>query len=288
LNLVFTIPSSMEPGVTYLRVRCSDGSVPAPGSCSNSRTGEIEDHAIVIEDPNGPCIPFAQRWTQDGDYIDGVQLGSIANVGTGGLRGRAYRDHPLSTTILAAGGSYDLIVSSGLDSIQFFDVFIDLNNDGDLSDSDEHVGRTGTTTPGQIDTISFTLPTTVIPGPARMRVRSSNADTAITACADLALAGSGETEDYRVELTNTTGSTDQSDQGATIIPVQATQQILIVLESPPVEVTIDVRDGMGRLIHSTGATGQRTTLDGSTWARGTYLVTVTSRHFRLTRVIAWP
>jgi hypothetical protein len=278
----------MTPGLTHLRIRCSDGSLAAPGSCANSRTGEIEDHVVVVEDPAGPCIPFLGRWTQGGAFIDGVELGGISNLGSGGLRGPGYTDHPLLSTILSADSTYDLVLTPGTDTALYFDAFADLDLDGDLQDANEHLGRVAANGAGQPVTLTFTLPSTVLPGIARFRVRASNADSAITACEDLEHSGTGETEDYRVDLTTTTGLPHLDPQRLLAVPQPHDGTIRVDLPSNVRSGQLELRDAMGRLITRTPITGPTATLQAQGLATGTYLLTAIMPDGRYSTKLHWP
>lgn len=288
LTLPFTVPAGMTPGITHLRIRCSDGSLAAPGSCANSRTGEIEDHVVVVEDAAGPCIPFLGRWTQGGAYIDGVELGSISNLGSGGLRGPAYTDHPSLSTILSADSTYDLVLTPGSDTALAFDAFVDLNLDGDLEDADEHLGRVLASGAGQPVTLTFTLPSTVLPGAARFRVRASNADTVITACQDLTDQGTGETEDYRVDLTTSTSLQTPASQRLRALPQPLDGTIRVDL---PLNVTsgrIELRDAMGRLLAHAPINGPTMFIQTQGLATGTYLLTAFTPSGHHSAKVHWP
>ncbi|MBK6370287.1 MAG: hypothetical protein IPF64_10805 [Flavobacteriales bacterium] len=65
--------------------------------------GQVVDVLFIVDDPDGPCIPGSLHWTSEGDFIDGVQLGDINNVGSGAPYGPAYTDHtaPLQPDSLA-------------------------------------------------------------------------------------------------------------------------------------------------------------------------------------------
>ncbi|MBL8002686.1 MAG: T9SS type A sorting domain-containing protein [Flavobacteriales bacterium] len=288
LSLPFTVPAGMAPGITHLRIRCSDGSLAAPGSCANSRTGEIEDHVVVVVDPAGPCIPFLGRWTQGGAFIDGVELGGINNLGSGGLRGPAYTDHPLLSTILSADSTYDLVLTPGSDSALFFDAFADLDLDGDLQDANEHLGRVAANGAGQPVTLTFTLPSAVLPGVARFRVRASNADSVITACQDLEHGGTGETEDYRVDLTTTTGLRALAPQRMRAVPQPHDGTIRVDLPFNVTSGRIELRDALGRLLAHTPITGPTAILQAQGLATGTYLLSAIMPNGRDSAKVHWP
>jgi hypothetical protein len=287
LTLSFTLPANMDPGQTHLRLRCSDGNAPAPQSCASSTTGEIEDVVIVVEDASGPCIPYVAQWTQRGDHIDGVQLGALGNVGTGSTRGRAYNDYRALSAPINVGTPYDLFLTAGADSLHTFDAFIDLNGDADLEDVDEHLGRVQTTVPGAQATISFTLPSTALPGNALFRVRASDADTLIGGCGDLA-PGTGETEDYTVIISTSTGTF--TPEPSTFKVISRSDQGSVVLLAPEqwIGELVQVFDAAGRCIHQGRVEGQTTMIPAGRWGTGAYTLRVGTSPQAQSRVFIWP
>lgn len=288
INLIFTLPAGMAPGMSHLRLRCSDGNAVAPASCANSLTGEIEDHVVVVEDAAGPCIPYVSRWTQDGHFIDGVLLGSISTSATGGLRGLAYQDHTGLSTLLTAGMSYDLVLTAGTNSLHHFDAFIDLDLNGDLSGPGEHIGHAVTNQPGGQATITFTVPNTSLSGVALLRVRCSAGDTIVDGCADLVPYGLGETEDYTVQLDNTTGVPSLTAAG---FSVQARPDLGLVLVTASASLrgqSVRVVNMIGQPVFEGRVTGTTTAIPAAHWASGAYVISVPTSPARNSIVIGWP
>ncbi|MBK8612098.1 MAG: hypothetical protein IPN85_01170 [Flavobacteriales bacterium] len=288
LNLNFTLPATMAPGMTHLRLRCSDGNAVAPGSCENSLTGEIEDHVVVVEDAAGPCIPYVSRWTQDGHYIDGLQLGSISSSGSGGLRGLAYTDNTSQSTLLTAGTSYDLVLTAGSSDQHHFDSFIDLDLNGDLSGAGEHIGHAITTQPGGQTTITFTLPFTSLSGAALLRVRCSASDTITDGCVDLVPAGLGETEDYTVQLDNPTGVPSATAGG---FSVQARPDLGLVIVTASASLQgqrLRVVNMLGQHVFEGRVTGTTTMIPATSWVSGAYVVSLPGSPLRNSTVVGWP
>ena len=62
----------------------------------------------------GPCVPTSTNGTSDGDFIDGVQLGSISNLNSGGTTGATYNDYTAQySTQLQRGSAYAVTITSG-------------------------------------------------------------------------------------------------------------------------------------------------------------------------------
>ncbi|MCC7503533.1 MAG: T9SS type A sorting domain-containing protein [Flavobacteriales bacterium] len=288
MNLNFTLPPTMAPGMTHLRLRCSDGNTLAPGSCESSLTGEIEDHVVVVEDAMGPCIPYVSRWTQDGHFIDGVQLGSISTSGTGGLRGLAYDDNTSLSSVLTAGTSYDLVLTAGANSVHHFDAFIDLDMNGDLGGPGEHIGHAVTSQPGDQATITFTVPFTSLSGATLLRVRCSASDTIADGCADLVPDGLGETEDYTVQLDNPTGVPIVIVGGFSVQARPDLGSVVVTTSKNGEGQHLRVVNMLGQHVFEGHVTGPTTMIPATNWASGTYVVSLPATATRNSTVVYWP
>ena len=114
-------------------------------------------------DDGSPCIPVYTYGTIDGDYIDGFQLNTINNVGSGSPNGWPYSDYRLSgpgfITSAAPGGTYTATITSGADgSGDHYTSWADLNND--LTFARNEVLGQGTTGGGGVQTtlVDVTIP----------------------------------------------------------------------------------------------------------------------------------
>lgn len=287
LQLPFTVPASMPAGQTHLRLRCSDGNGTAPTSCGASTTGEIEDVLVVVEDPAGPCIPYVRAWTQQGTFIDGVLLGSIANTGSGALRGPAYSDLRAQRTTLDAGATYDLQLTAGTDSLHVFDAFLDVNADGDLDDSEEHLGRVSTTAPGGQATLTFTVPVSAVPDTVLLRIRVSDAGAPLPGCGDLPM-GRGETEDYGAVLSNTTSLSPLVPGDLLVRPLPDAGLVLVDTPEHWHGGDLLVVDALGRQVHQGRVTGTRMSIPAARWSPGVHFVRVITPTGPTARPFIWP
>ena len=126
--------------------------------------------ALLIEEDLPPVVyPSSKGNNVSDEWIADVNIGSINR--TSGADGGYYDGTAMSTTA-AKGGTVSVSLSpghSGTTYPEVWRVWIDLNHDGDFTDTDEEVfgsGQSQTTVTG-----SFTLPTThAYTGPTRMRV----------------------------------------------------------------------------------------------------------------------
>ncbi|MCC6841154.1 MAG: hypothetical protein IT230_13435 [Flavobacteriales bacterium] len=149
---------------------------------------------------SGPCTPTAAVGTGEGDFIDGVQLGSINNTGSGA--GPAYNNFMSMSATLAEGASYNLIITGGTYSPDHYAAWIDYNADNTFS-SAEKLGEFTSSAPGQSQTINFSVPAGATPGSTRLRVRGVYHNTGeptpgTDPCFNYAF---GETEDYGINIT---------------------------------------------------------------------------------------
>ncbi|MEO8589199.1 MAG: GEVED domain-containing protein, partial [Flavobacteriales bacterium] len=62
-DLPFTTPALCPAGQHILRVRSQFSLQFNPDPCADNLYGEIVDIAVVVSDPDGPCIPFVGDWT---------------------------------------------------------------------------------------------------------------------------------------------------------------------------------------------------------------------------------
>lgn len=196
-TLVFTVPTTATSGVTQMRVRCVDNGGATIDACSDYQYGETEDYLVDITATGGICIPDPPNGTTDGDFIDGVELGTISNTGSGGVGSPNYQDYTNQSTNLTAGTTYDLDITGGTFAGDTYAAWIDYNNDLQFDPITEKLGEFATFVPFETQTITFTVPTTAVAGPKTLRVRGVFQVTNIDACSDY---NYGETEDYTVEI----------------------------------------------------------------------------------------
>lgn len=136
--------------------------------------------------------------------ISSVQLGAINNpTGSSG-----YGDYTAQSTNLSLSSTNSIIVtnSSG-DGLINLSIWIDWNQDGDFTDTDEEI-LCGIDN-GGAGTFTINVPTTASLGSTRMRLRS---DYWATSCSSCGSTANGEVEDYTVNITGSaitwTGNVD--------------------------------------------------------------------------------
>ncbi|MBE0661542.1 MAG: fibronectin type III domain-containing protein [Bacteroidales bacterium] len=155
------------------------------------------------------------------EWIQRVQLGSINN--NSGNNG-GYADFTNLSATLVAGTSNTIIITPGRTSTKYreaYRIWIDYNQDGDFLDSGEEIVNVNKTTSTSISR-SFTVPTTALNGPTRMRV-SMKYNASPTSCEIFAR---GEVEDYTVVISNTATQNFAGPSG------ESTDAELIVYPNP--------------------------------------------------------
>ena len=145
-----------------------------PGNTCTSTTSTFDCGEVVVTlISTGPttayCTPQYAVGTANGDYIDGVTLGSISNLNTGSSTGSSFNNFTNISTALQANTQYTLQVQNNPDFAEIVAAWIDYNQDLTFT-SDELLGQTSVS-PGATGSINFTTPSNALLGNTRMRVR---------------------------------------------------------------------------------------------------------------------
>ena len=191
-------------------------SVSLTATNSGGSDNETKTSYITVTSTLSYCTPTYTTGTTDGDYTDGVVLGSINNQSTGSSGGPNYNDYTFMTTNLAQSSSNTLSITSGAYSTDDYAAWIDYNKDGVFSSS-EKLGQVSCTSAFQTMTINFTVSGTAPTGSTRLRVRCAyNTSGAMDPCSSY---GYGETEDYSVNITSSGTSAPVADFTANVTTV---------------------------------------------------------------------
>ncbi|MFN5628371.1 MAG: GEVED domain-containing protein [Bacteroidota bacterium] len=142
------------------------------------------------------CIPTSTNGTTGGDFINGVNLGTINNQNTGSTTGTTYNDYSNLSTDISQAGTFSLTINGGTFANGFYGAWIDYNGDSTFT-ANEKLGQVQTNTPNQSVTITFTVPLTAGLGTKRLRVRSARNTNNMDPCQNYTR---GETEDYTVNI----------------------------------------------------------------------------------------
>ena len=135
-----------------------------------------------------------------GDYIDDVIIGAFSDLSTGCSTGNYY-DGTGDTIEISLADPVSISLTAGF-SNQYYGIWIDLNDDGDFSDTGEFVwsnstasGSSGTATTG-----SFTIPSTFTTGTYRLRIIDHYGGSQMLASESCTGTSYGEYHDYMVKI----------------------------------------------------------------------------------------
>ncbi|MEZ5047461.1 MAG: GEVED domain-containing protein [Chitinophagaceae bacterium] len=145
--------------------------------------------------PNCYCTPTHTNNPTCTDQITNVTLATLNNTST--CPPLAYTLYSTPITQVTAGSVYNLSVTTNNNNI--LSLWIDYNQDGIL-DATEWTQIATTTTANTATTIPITIPATATTGNTLMRIRSrlsGNVNGATDACTPM---GSGESEDYVLDI----------------------------------------------------------------------------------------
>ncbi|KAF0201162.1 MAG: fibronectin type iii domain [Bacteroidetes bacterium] len=210
------------------------------------------------------------------EWIQRVQLGSINN--NSGNNG-GYADFTTLSATLVKGTSNTIIITPGWAGTRYreaYRVWIDYNQDGDFLDSGEQVVNVTRTTSTSISR-SFTVPTTALNGPTRMRV-SMKYNASPTSCEIFAR---GEVEDYTVVISNTATQNFADPSGETaeaeliVYPNPVSDNQLNVMLSGAVAKEIRIYNLQGKLLSRQAF---ETSVNVADLQRGMYLIEVISEN----------
>lgn len=276
-----SIPAICPPGQHWLRVRCHPGTAMLADPCQETGFGNMIDVLLVVEDPNGPCIPYSPAWTTDGDFIDGVQLGGAQNLGTGGPWGPAYSAYLSPAISVIAGVPDTLRITGGAYPGDSYSAWIDYNGDNDFDDANELLGWIGIADPYAVGELPFTVPNGTVPVNKRMRVRCSYSVVS-DACATM---GWGETEDYTVSIELSTGVLAATIADLRLLPT--TDGVQLLTDASHIGNTYTLSEATGRIMATGRITTDRTDLPMLDFAHGAYTVQVFDGDARAVKRFVW-
>lgn len=275
-TIAFTLPNNATLGNTTLRVRgvyVDTGEADPVDPCFNYAFGETEDYGITVTAAlPGYCIPGSLNGTADGDFINGVTLGTIENVNTGGVDEPTYTDFTTAfSTNLVRGSQQTLVVQGGDYAPDSYAAWIDYDGD-EVFETSEKLGEFATTAPNETGMINFTVPANAPFGATRMRVRGVYLEQGEPSPVDPCFSYIyGETEDYEVVIETNTGIPDRTDAAARIYPNPTTGVVQIEIPANA-STLVDVYDAQGRLVLSMNSAAERTLIDLSGSASGIYVI----------------
>ncbi len=139
------------------------------------------------------CYPTAN--CTYGDGFTGFSLESISNMNSG-CSPNGYGDFTGMSTDLQSGTTYTVQWETGY-SDQYACLWIDLNGNKEFEDSERLIDDFHMSNAGQVYSTDFTVPTSVMSGEKRLRIRANWQNSAADPCANFTY---GETEDYTVVI----------------------------------------------------------------------------------------
>ena len=230
----------------------------------------------------GPCTPSS---TQCDEYINNVQLNTINNTSTCATGG--YLDYANISTSLAKNSAYAATITPaipagpGVYTDDEVAIWIDYNNDQDFTDAGEQVGYVLVAT-GWSNVFNFTVPSTATVGTTRMRVRISySPDGAITPCGN---ASYGETEDYRINITATSGLDALMELQVPMYPNPTANEVLIDLKNiHDVTTRVSVKDLFGKVLYENLQPESLLNIPMVSHAKGLYHVVIETTQGRIVK-----
>jgi len=277
--IAFTVPAGATLGTTVMRVRgvfFNTGEPDPADPCFAYDYGETEDYGITITNTggSGPCIPTSLAGTDDGDFVDGVQLGSIDNTGSGGVAGPTYNDYTAQSTDLMRGDEHTLTITSGEYDTDIVGAWIDFNAN-DVFEVEELLGEALTTIPFENVDLIFTVPSDAALGTTLLRVRcvfpGDLEPTSADPCFNFAW---GETEDYSVNIETNTDVHTANNAPLLAFPNPADDLLRVSIPQGEMQLA-EILDPLGRVLVRHNAQAARWTIDVSALANGHYLVRCT-------------
>ncbi|MBK9420307.1 MAG: T9SS type A sorting domain-containing protein [Flavobacteriales bacterium] len=278
-SISFTVPANTPVGATILRVRgiyFNTGEPDPADPCYDYAYGETEDYQVVITGGGGSyCIPTSANGTSGGDFVDGVLLGNIVNLGTGAADEPTYSDYTDLSTTLVRNNTYTVEVTSGSYNEDYIAVWIDFNGNH-VFDTNEMVGSTLTSVPNQLAGFAFTVPSNAVLGTTRMRVRCMYPDLQAgqpnnpDPCVDFSW---GETEDYSVAISTTSGIGEVIRGDLDLRTF--TDHITVGWPTGSNDQQVLLTDASGRILLRQAAQGNSIAIGTNDLAAGVYQVIVT-------------
>ncbi|MEO8588988.1 MAG: GEVED domain-containing protein, partial [Flavobacteriales bacterium] len=215
-----------------------------------------------------------------GDYIGGVRLGSIDNTDNDAIPDPGYIAYAFSTDLMA-GVEDTIYITSGEYDGDAFGAWIDLNNDQDFDDDNEHIATIASVQGHTESARNFTIPVGTAPGHKRLRVR----------CWDVGQndpctpTDYGQTQDYDVNITVNTGVATTAANELRLLPT--TDGVQLISDASLIGNSYLLLDAMGRTLSTGRITSERTALPMLPFAHGAYTVQVLSGDARQVKRFVW-
>ncbi|MEP7239113.1 MAG: GEVED domain-containing protein [Ferruginibacter sp.] len=271
--------SGFSPGTTY-DVRVSGqyafGSCPPAAFLTFTTTGSAP-----------PPVPYCTAKGSSTNYgwIKSVQLGTINNISD---NNNGYANFTALSTNVTGNAAIPLIVQAGAKKKprdQYWNIYVDLNNDGDFFDAGENIA-TLVTVAGGSSTKNIIIPTNIT-GPHRMRIRMQY--YVYASGGPCGTYSYGEVEDYTVNVTSAASGpiasklplasvkeTTGSQLKLSVYPNPAANYLIISYIGEQVK-SLKVFDISGRMMMEQANLSGNNRLDISKLQKGMYLLQLTTQ-----------
>lgn len=236
------------------------------------------------------------------DHINSVSFGALNNVTNSQYAAPHYVFYNnLTTQNFTKGSTYTLTVNFTTAGGCGYGVWIDYNHNNIFEASEKIAGTTGTTmlAVGATPTItqSVTIPTSAMTGNTRMRVRiveddnynlvTTNELPCNASTSDTDVMDWGETEDYTINISTTTGINEVNESdGFSIYPNPATSFIALN-HSTPDNVTFKIFNHIGQVIQEGSISNSDKQINVVSLAEGIYFLQLfdEKKHFGMKKFI---
>jgi Zn-dependent metalloprotease len=263
-----------------VRANCSNGATGSFSSALNVTTASGGGTA-----PTGYCASKGNNNTYE--WIDLVAVGGINNTSSKTTGG--YADYTSQTGTLTIGSSATINFSAGFSSssyTEYWAVYIDLNRDGDFSDSGEKVVTGSSSSSGTLSG-TINVPSTASAGLTRMRVSMKYNAAQTSPCETFSY---GEVEDYTISLVpagtvvaslsplqTLDGASERlgnepSTRDFVVFPNPASSQVSVRMARGNSGVTVTLFDMTGKALGEADMENGEASFDVSQLPRGMYLI----------------
>jgi len=231
---------------------------------------------VTVLITNSMCQPHSD--CSNGSGMQSLTLNDLSNIS--GCSADGYEDFTSMIATMNRGDSYDLVIETGIGD-QFLTVWIDFN-DNFLFEEGEMIVNNYPIEPGQgignyTVSIPFNVPSDAVLGQHLMRVRMSWGEPVPANACVASLYG--ETEDYTVDISPTTGFTDKPVADAEmIVRNMGNNHYEIILDNPQLTgiMVFNVHNVLGHKLVENRVHGDGGkyvyTLDMSYAEKGVYII----------------
>ena len=183
-------------------------------------------------------------------YISKVKIGAYENSSMcseySNFSNQLINVHADSNYVIEIISEITGVAPDTLNYLMKVGVWIDWNKNGNFEDQDEFIGLANLH-PGGLSDLSLYIPSSLLTGNIKMRIRVADADTTQLSPCDVTLRG--EVEDYRLHVINTLGLSSFSwMQNISLFPNPANEYIEIVIPDNENELELELLDLNGKTV----------------------------------------